>query len=1344
MSKRLYQTRRMSRKCIVFCISLVLCSVAGAKPRVANVQPSEAPPVGGTLITVAGNYFTNTQLTCRFGRVYNERTRVEFSDGRYVSSTKVICPVPEWSYEVCADPGCKAHFTLSNDGIAFSGGATGFGGTSQKFLWIVRKPILLRSGWVHNYLYSSSVDQFVSGVPAGEEPLTGTFSLMQSFTSGCSRMIDAVNITLNTTASCSVTLELTSDGVLLASADVVIGTPGLQSVVFNLSSSEVSLYKGQDSYAIAVGCTSGASLCDAAWPYSTNGYPRGVASSAGMEMVGSDFLFQVLMRDVYTYYESTAKVGRTPLEPFEADGAVGPTLKGPWIGGMSVFIQGDGFTRSDNLWCHVINVIKSVQQMEGPISHPVLPSAPVAQSFAAVSQQTSATLQRVELYLRLDSPKSVWCTLSVGQGASTSGLTTILATERILVRANITMDGMVDFAFASPPALVTGEVYFLQLSTEVEGIRWQRSDSDLLPFGAAYNTTGGALTMMDGTNTTGCDMSFQLWTTTPTISNGPSYNVPAHFINRTRVACTVPANNVEAIDVQNAMFKVSNANDVHYASDGYVLFSYHVCSESNPTTMTFKFAGTHNTWVPLESSWAQGFLAPKGGDMARVQLGLSVASTAVLRITVVEELPTGPINSTDIFRNSDEYRFDVNYNFGYINRTIGNCDGYLHLETAEECAAAAGQLDKADRTVSITAAHNKPYGCFYQEDGSTDNKLWFNPNGDRTDDDTERVSLCKNMADVGYAPITTIEVGTHSIYLRTRPNLVENQTYYLIVVLASGTVSLQSSNGLEGGNTTMAYEQSPGGAFEARPNVDLVFSFNQCPGCYVQAPVIADDYAVDIGKDIYLTSETQRHTPQTVEQDRSQAAQSFTAEYTGLINTVELDLAVTLPGLFSESDVCLWITTVAPRGAPGYVDLTNGYKCQPVPLGTDGFVSFVFVRAPFVQTGTQYFMTLKWGLWFETTDEWGVYPTAAGQVEKMHHAYRSGYRLLGPSSPCQWKGAQGNPFWPEESGFTGQAYVKQPGDESLWTMQPDIDLGFKLHICRSGLPLVLDMEVENAPMPTGPWLHPQRYGVSARASPRGGSKLIVHGYNFFPSTHLRCRFHYVDGTPGPLTLAEVTTGDLMTATCPTPVFDPYEGVDCSVVDACMGIHVTMTNDGLNFGTPLGPNQASLGSNTPKLLISDLYVNSTSKYNTIRRRRSELNEGAAGDGTGPWTAPGSDTMGDGTLWRPYQTLQKAISVATNMDGITVMGTSISGENNIGLKHLGKDIVVRALPGLTCTINCSYSVDGVVLRSASDQQLWSQLLPNAFPDQKGNLAFESSIRLAECSGHTTVVTPGPVLS
>jgi hypothetical protein len=220
------------------------------------------------------------------------------------------------------------------------------------------------------------------------------------------------------------------------------------------------------------------------------------------------------------------------------------------------------------------------------------------------------------------------------------------------------------------------------------------------------------------------------------------------------------------------------------------------------------------------------------------------------------------------------------------------------------------------------------------------------------------------------------------------------------------------------------------------------------------------------------------------------------------------------------------------------------------------------------------------------------------------------------------------------------------------------------------------------------------------------------------------------------------------ATCPTPTFDPYEGIDCSLANSCMGVHVTMTNDGINYGTANGLCRASLGQTAPKVLISDLYVNSSTMSmaalgTTLRRRRSELHEGAAGDGTGPWTASGSDTLGDGTLWRPFATIQRAISHATNRDAITVMGSSITGESNIGLKHLGKDILIRALPGLVCVINCTHSLDGVVLRSPSEQQLWSSLLVNSFPDSPGNLAFDSSIRLAECSGHTTIVTPGPVL-
>ena len=126
----------------------------------------------------------------------------------------------------------------------------------------------------------------------------------------------------------------------------------------------------------------------------------------------------------------------------------------------------------------------------------------------------------------------------------------------LAVRANTTLDQLVDFAFASPPSVVTGQEYFLLLDVEGEGITWQRSAVDMIEDGAAYNTSSGTLTRMQPATNTTVDMAFEVWTTTPTLSNGPSYNVPAYFINSTRVACSVPANNEEAIDVQDAMFKV--------------------------------------------------------------------------------------------------------------------------------------------------------------------------------------------------------------------------------------------------------------------------------------------------------------------------------------------------------------------------------------------------------------------------------------------------------------------------------------------------------------------------------------------------------------------------------------------------------------------------------------------------------------------------------------------------------------------------------------------------------------------------------------------------------------------
>jgi hypothetical protein len=80
----------------------------------------------------------------------------------------------------------------------------------------------------------------------------------------------------------------------------------------------------------------------------------------------------------------------------------------------------------------------------------------------------------------------------------------------------------------------------------------------------------------------------------------------------------------------------------------------------------------------------------------------------------------------------------------YILATIGTCSSpSTFIDTAAACETAALILSLADTAASSASASTNPYGCYYKHSNAADSRLWFNPNGDMTDDDTARVSLCQ-------------------------------------------------------------------------------------------------------------------------------------------------------------------------------------------------------------------------------------------------------------------------------------------------------------------------------------------------------------------------------------------------------------------------------------------------------------------------------------------------------------------------------------------------------------------------------------------------------------------------
>ena len=95
---------------------------------------------------------------------------------------------------------------------------------------------------------------------------------------------------------------------------------------------------------------------------------------------------------------------------------------------------------------------------------------------------------------------------------------------------------------------------------------------------------------------------------------------------------------------------------------------------------------------------------------------------------------------------------------GFAVRSVGNCDGHNFIETEAQCSAASAAWSLPDPTPSIaTSGTEVPHGCYWKQtspDGSNrlrsrrahnSVKLWFNPNGNQNDDDTTRVSLCREL-----------------------------------------------------------------------------------------------------------------------------------------------------------------------------------------------------------------------------------------------------------------------------------------------------------------------------------------------------------------------------------------------------------------------------------------------------------------------------------------------------------------------------------------------------------------------------------------------------------------------
>merc|ERR1719224_318144 len=129
--------------------------------------------------------------------------------------------------------------------------------------------------------------------------------------------------------------------------------------------------------------------------------------------------------------------------------------------------------------------------------------------------------------------------------------------------------------------------------------------------------------------------------------------------------------------------------------------------------------------------------------------------------------------------------------------------------------------------------------------------------------------------------------------------------------------------------------------------------------------------------------------------------------------------------------------------------------------------------------------------------------------------------------------------------------------------------------------------------------------------------------------------------------------------CKAPTHNPHSTRDCTNQALCQGVELLVTNDGFTTGPQyMGPKwkdpvstsaiPAYLGQNPLKFLFSDIHVSPT----------------------------GSDVTGDGTVGRPYATIQRAVDAANEYDQVVLMSGTYVGLGNRGLRHHGKRIQLKS--------------------------------------------------------------------
>merc|ERR1711959_852095 len=267
-----------------------------------------------------------------------------------------------------------------------------------------------------------------------------------------------------------------------------------------------------------------------------------------------------------------------------------------------------------------------------------------------------------------------------------------------------------------------------------------------------------------------------------------------------------------------------------------------------------------------------------------------------------------------------------------------------------------------------------------------------------------------------------------------------------------------------------------------------------------------------------------------------------------------------------------------------------------------------------------------------------------------------------------------------------RASFKRDENAVTWAKQTNRVLATKFRRCVTSAATVMDFVTSG-----------EKTGCcSARSSPQGGDKgamVTITGRNLFPSEHLKCIFRNEDGTGGMTTMATVTDASYTKATCKAPTHSPHASLhDCTNPANCNGVELVMSSDAYTVGSQfMGPKwindaptaavtavsavPAYLGLNPKKFLFSDIHVS---------------------------TGSGSDTVGDGSHARPFQTIQRGVDAANENDQLILHSGTYTGLGNRGLRHHGKRIQVKAYNAdrQNTIIDCQHAPDGFILNNNKD--------------------------------------------